>query len=267
MGARGLLRRDPGPSTFATGPSTAPPDPGYDGAMPVQPPRDEAELFARADALAGRSLGWVARQHLMGVPPDLRRAKGWVGQVLETALGASSGSSAQCDFPHLSIELKTLPVDRTGRPTQSTFVCTAPLDASGVTSWDDCWLRQKLSRVLFVPIVGGGPPGERLVGSPVLWSPSEAETAALRHDWEELTDLCAMGELWQVDGRRGEVLQLRPKAADGSRRTWHLDADARWVAAQPRAFYLRPRFTGAVLSRALALPARGARITTGPTGT
>jgi len=222
--------------------------------MKVQPPRDQAELFARADALAGRPLAWVAQQLMMGVPPDLRRAKGWIGQVLELALGASSGSQAQCDFPHLGVELKTLPVDPTGRPTQSTFVCTAPLDASGVTRWEDCWVRQKLSRVLFVPIVGNGPPGERIIGAPVLWTPSEEEDAALRHDWEELTELCAMGELWQVDGRRGEVLQLRPKAADSDQRTWHVDADGRWVAATPRAFYMRAKFTGAVLARALALP-------------
>jgi len=222
--------------------------------MPVPPPRDEDELYTRADALAGRTLAWVAGRQLMGVPPDLRRAKGWIGQVLETALGASSGSQAQCDFPHLGVELKTLPVGPTGRPSQSTFVCTAPLDASGVTRWEDCWLRQKLSRVLFVPIVGDGAPGERLVGAPVLWSPTPEEEAALRRDWEELTELCVMGTLWQVDGRRGTVLQLRPKGADGDQRTWHLDEEGRWVAATPRAFYLRPKFTGAVLARALTMP-------------
>jgi DNA mismatch repair protein MutH len=221
--------------------------------MPATPPPDtEAQLFARADALAGRPLASVAQQLYMTVPPDLRRAKGWIGQVLEEALGASSGSQAQCDFPHLGIELKTLPVDRRGRPTQSTFVCTAPLDAANVTRWEDCWVRSKLSRVLFVPIVGSGAPGERLVGSPILWSPTPEEEAALRADWEELTELTAMGELWQVDGRRGSVLQLRPKAADRTQHTWHLDADARWVRATPRAFYLRPRFTGAIVARALA---------------
>ncbi len=220
----------------------------------VPPPTDEAQLFARADALAGLPLSHVAKSQLMAVPPDLRRAKGWIGQVLEEALGASSGSQAQCDFPHLGIELKTLPVDRRGRPTQSTFVCTAPLDAAGVTRWEDCWVRQKLSRVLFVPIVGGGPPGERQVGSPILWSPSPEEEAALRADWEELTELTAMGELWQVDARRGKVLQLRPKAAHSRQHTWHLDADARWVQATPRAFYMRATFTGAIVARALALP-------------
>jgi len=220
------------------------------------PPRSEEELYARANALAGRDLAWVAGQHHMRVPPDLRRHKGWIGQVLEIALGASSGSNAQRDFPHLGVELKTLPVNAKGRPTQSTFVATAPLDAAGVSRWEDSWVRQKLSRVLFVPIVGGGPPGERLVGSPVLWSPDPTEEAQLRADWEELTELAALGQLWQLTGTRGEVLQLRPKGADGHARTWHLDDEGRWVAATPRAFYLRARFTGAVLARALALPGR-----------
>jgi len=220
------------------------------------PPRSEQELFDRADALAGRNLAWVAGRHHMVVPPDLRRAKGWIGQVLETALGATSGSNAQCDFPHLGVELKTLPVDRRGKPTQSTFVCTAPLDAAGVSRWEDCWLRQKLTRVLLVPIVGDAAPGERLIGSPVLWTPSEEEQAQLQADWEELTELAAMGQLWQINGKRGKVLQLRPKGADGDARTWHVDDEGRWVAATPRAFYMRPRFTGAILARALALPGR-----------
>ena len=216
----------------------------------VPPPRTEAELFARADALAGRDVAWVAAQVHMAVPADLRRAKGWVGSVLEAALGATSGSQAQCDFPHLGVELKTLPVDARGAPAQSTFVCTAPLDAAGETRWEACWLRQKLRRVLFVPIAGDGSPGERVVGSPVLWSPSAAEEAALKADWDELIELAVTGQLWQLDARRGKAVQLRPKGADGAARTWHLDEDGQWVAATPRAFYLRPSFTGAILRAA-----------------
>jgi DNA mismatch repair protein MutH len=218
------------------------------------PPQSELELFERADALAGRPLGWVAARHAMAIPPDLRRAKGWVGHVLETALGASSGSQAQCDFPHLGVELKTLPVDARGKPTQSTFVCTAPLDANGVTRWADCWVRQKLSRVLFVPVESSGAPAERHIGSPVLWTPSEAQDAQLRADWEELTELAAMGHLWQLTGKRGSVLQLRPKGADGASRTWHLDDEARWVAATPRAFYMRATFTATILAQAFSPP-------------
>lgn len=218
------------------------------------PPRDEAELAERARALAGQTLAEVAATVGMPVPPDLRRAKGWPGRVLEVALGATAGSRAEPDFPHLHVELKSLPVDARGRPAEGTYVCTAPLDPGALGSWETSWVRDKLRRVLWIPLVGGGPPGDRVVGSPFFWTPDEAEEASLRADWEELAALVALGHLWQIDGRRGKVLQLRPKAADGSSTVLALDEDGEWVRDTPRGFYLRPSFTGAVLARHLLLP-------------
>lgn len=213
------------------------------------PPSTEAELLSRAERLAGRPLAWVADHAETPVPGDLRHAKGWIGQVLEASLGASSGNKAEPDFPGLGVELKTLPVTEAGRPRESTWVCTAPLDGSIEPTWAESWVRRKLSRVLWIPIVGGGPPGERIVGSPLLWSPSEEEEALLRRDWEELTGLIAGGELWQISARRGRALQIRPKAATADELVWTQDEDANWVRENPRGFYLRASFTGAMLRR------------------
>jgi len=215
------------------------------------PPRSEAELIARADAMAGRTLGWVAAQHLVAVPPDLRRAKGWIGQLLELVLGATASSRALPDFPHLGVELKTIPVDARGRPSEGTFVCTARLAPDAIGAWGDSWVRAKLSRVLWVPIVGAGPPAGRTVGTGVLWTPNPSEQAQLRADWDELAALVAEGQLWQIDGRRGKVLQLRPKGADRHSAAWALDEGGDWVKETPRGFYLRPAFTGAILTRNL----------------
>lgn len=213
----------------------------------TRPPVSEAELLARAERLAGRSLAWVAQRTGAPVPGDLRHAKGWIGQVLEAALGATAGNKAEPDFPQLHVELKTLPVTEAGKPRESTYVCTAPLDGSIEASWEASWVRRKLSRVLWVPIVGSGAPGARIVGSPLLWSPSDEEEALLRADWEELTGLIAGGELWQIEARRGRVLQIRPKAASGDELVWTLDDEANWVRENPRGFYLRPSFTSAIL--------------------
>jgi DNA mismatch repair protein MutH len=220
----------------------------------IAPPRTEAELYARADALAGRTLGEIARSVWVGLPPDPKRAKGWAGQLLERALGATASSRAEPDFPHLGIELKSVPIDLAGRSAGATYVCTAPLDPSALGTWETCWVRKKLARVLWIPLAPGASIADRVVGCPVMWSPSEEETAALRADWEELVGLVASGELWQIDGRRGRVLQLRPKAADGDQTTWALDEDAQWVKDTPRGFYLRASFTGALLARHLLAP-------------
>src|SRR5262249_39636744 len=90
-------------------------------------PETQAELFARARALAGMTLGAIAEDHGVVAPSELLRAKGWAGQLLERALGASAASRAEPDFQRLGIELKTLPIDARGRPRESTFVCTIAL--------------------------------------------------------------------------------------------------------------------------------------------
>ncbi|MEQ1506832.1 MAG: DNA mismatch repair endonuclease MutH [Myxococcota bacterium] len=217
--------------------------------MSVAPPRSEAELVARADAIAGYTLGELARTRWIAIPDDPRRAKGWAGGLLEQLLGATAASRAEPDFPHLGIELKTVPIDPRGVPTESTYVCTMPLDPAVLGGWDGSWVRRKLGRVLWIPLGGADAPGDRVVGAPIVWSPTADDDAALRADWDELVSLVASGELWQVDGRRGRVLQVRPKAQDADDTVWALDEDAGWVRETPRGFYLRPSFTREILRR------------------
>ncbi|RME23053.1 MAG: DNA mismatch repair endonuclease MutH [Deltaproteobacteria bacterium] len=223
---------------------------------PPPPPRDEAELVDRARRLAGLTLGRLAAERRIQVPQDLRRAKGWAGLVLEQALGATASSRALPDFPDLGVELKSIPVDERGRPRESTYVCTAPLDGTMPRQWRRSWVYKKLARVLWIPLVSprGSGPADRIVGSPVLWTPDADEEAVLRADYEELTELIDMGRVWQLDARRGRALQLRPKGAHGDHLVWALDEEAEWVRTSPRGFYLRARFTGEVLARRLLLP-------------
>lgn len=223
--------------------------------MHTHPPQDESELLARALALAGLTLGALAQQLGEQVPTNLRRHKGWVGQLIERALGAEAGSQALPDFTRLGIELKTLPVDGHGRPRESTYVCTVPLEATGET-WEACWLRRKLARVLWLPVEAepGLPLVQRRIGSALLWSPSAAEEALLRRDWEELMERIALGELAQISARHGEVLQIRPKAADARALRRAVGHDGEHTLTNPRGFYLRPAFTAALLRRHLLLP-------------
>jgi len=221
----------------------------------VTPPRDETELLDRARHLAGRTLGDIAAGLGSAVPADLRRHKGWVGQLLEQALGASAGSLAAPDFEAIGVELKTLPVDGRGLPRESTYVCTVPLESAG-EDWEHSWLRRKLARVLWLPVQAEQdiPLAERRVGSALLWSPSEDEEALLRRDWEELTERILLGELEQISARHGEVLQIRPKAADSRALRHAVGADGGRVLTNPRGYYLRAAFTAAILRRHFVLP-------------
>ena len=97
--------------------------------MNVSPPQTEQELVDRAGQLAGLSLRELALSLGLPVPADLRRAKGFVGGMLERALGATAGSRALPDFPGLHIELKTLPVEimLRGLPPHVAILATHPL--------------------------------------------------------------------------------------------------------------------------------------------
>ncbi|MEJ2765464.1 DNA mismatch repair endonuclease MutH [Photobacterium sp. MCCC 1A19761] len=218
-------------------------------------PRSEQELLDRAHALAGCTFDELAAEAGMVTPPDLRRDKGWVGQLLEWHLGASAGSKPVPDFVELGIELKTIPISYTGKPLETTFVCVAPLVGLQGVTWENSHIRHKLARVLWVPVEGERdiPLGDRRVGSPLLWSPSADEEQQLRHDWEELMDMIVLGQVETITARHGEVLQLRPKAANGKALTEAYGVNGQIIKTRPRGFYLKTNFTAEILSRAFLL--------------
>ncbi len=224
--------------------------------MTVTPPRDEAELLARAAELAGLRLAELAERFATPVPPDLRRAKGFVGGLLERALGATAGSRALPDFPELHIELKTLPVNRAGAPVESTFVCTIPLTEMAEVEWANSRVRRKLSRVLWIPVEGERAiaVGERRIGQALMYDLTAEDEAVLRADWEELAGYIGRGHVEELSGHLGRFLQIRPKAAHSRARRLGFDAEGAPFAALPRGFYLRPSFTRALLERHFALP-------------
>ena len=82
--------------------------------MNVAAPYDEAELLARAAELAGLRLHELALRFGAPVPPDLRRAKGFVGGLLERALGATAARE-RCPLSRAGIELKNCGRSRGGQ--------------------------------------------------------------------------------------------------------------------------------------------------------
>ncbi|MCU6668553.1 DNA mismatch repair endonuclease MutH [Enterobacteriaceae bacterium H4N4] len=217
----------------------------------ASPPETEAALLQQAQRLAGYSLGELAALAGMPIPPDLKRDKGWTGVLLELWLGASAGSKPEQDFAALGVELKTIPVDSQGRPLETTFVCVAPLTGNTGITWESSHVRHKLKRVLWVPVEGDRaiPLASRRVGAPLIWSPDEEEDHQLRLDWEELMDMIVLGQVERITARHGEVLQLRPKAANSKALTEAIGARGEPILTLPRGFYLKKNFTGPLLAR------------------
>jgi DNA mismatch repair protein MutH len=220
----------------------------------VTQPVSLAELLDRATAIAGMTLGELANLHHITIPPDFKKHKGWTGQLIESCLGAAAGSKPEQDFAHLGTELKTIPIDDQGYPLETTYVCYAHLTHIAGMTWENCNLRNKLSRVLWVPVQGmrGIPPAERRVATPFLWEPNQQQLNQLQQDWEELMELIALGHIERVSARQGQLLQLRPKAADGKALTDAVGSKGQPIKTRPRGFYLRKHFTATIIQQAFS---------------
>ncbi|MCG9962716.1 MAG: DNA mismatch repair endonuclease MutH [Shewanella sp.] len=218
---------------------------------PIIPPQNLSELLERANMMAGISLAQIATHRGINVPNNLKRNKGWIGQLIEMELGATAGSKPEQDFLHLGVELKTIPIDNHGKPLETTYVCVAPLTNIEGLTWQNSLVCHKLQRVLWVPVEGERhiPVGARRIGTPILWEPDPQEQALLQQDWEEIMELIALGKVEKLTARHGEVLQLRPKAANSKAMTHSIAEDGSLKMTNPRGFYLKTSFTAMILNK------------------
>ncbi|UAY77849.1 DNA mismatch repair endonuclease MutH [Pasteurella canis] len=216
-------------------------------------PRTEQALLKRAQSIAGLTFAELAYTLHLPIPVDLKRDKGWVGMLIETALGATAGSKAERDFAHLGIELKTIPINSQGLPLETTFVSLAPLIHNTGVSWQNSHVRYKLSKVLWIPVEGERhiPLAERHIGQAILWQPSMEQEYRLQRDWEELMEYISLGKVEQITAKLGEVLQLRPKGANSKALTKGIGEDGKIIETLPLGFYLRKEFTTEILQQFL----------------
>src|SRR3569832_1080891 len=126
---------------------------------------DLEALLAHARALVGVELGALADTLGLPVPVGRVRTKGWSGQVIEHELGCAVGGGRGPDFAALGVELKTVPVDATLEPRESTAVCQIDPIAIAGESWETSYVRRMLARVLFVALEVARSVGERRVAA------------------------------------------------------------------------------------------------------
>ncbi|SET44764.1 DNA mismatch repair endonuclease MutH [Thorsellia anophelis] len=216
----------------------------------ISPPKSLDILLARANQLAGYSLGEIADSVNVDMPLNLNKHKGWVGNFIEQLLGATAGSKAEQDFTHLNIELKTIPISHQGKPLETTFVALAPLTGNVGLTWQMSHVHNKLQQVLWIPVEGEReiPLKDRKIGTPILWSPTQAQERMLQQDWEELTELISLGQFDAINARIGVALQLRPKGANSKVRTDAFDSNGLPIKTLPLGFYLRNSFTHTIIT-------------------
>jgi DNA mismatch repair protein MutH len=216
----------------------------------IPTPLSNSELLQLCENIAGYSLKELAESAGIKMAKDLRTNKGWVGQLIEWHLGVTAGSKQEQDFKHLGIELKTIPIDQKGKVLETTFVCSTPiLNTTGLT-WKNSNICNKLSQVLWVPVQGERtvPLADRIVGNGFLWSASEHQEQLLMNDWNDLMEKIALGQIESISARDGDVLQLRPKAANGRVLTDAYGENGDIIKVRPRGFYLKKAFTQSIIN-------------------
>lgn len=208
-------------------------------------PKTEEHLWLRAESLAGMFVSEIARIAQKTVPTDTTHAKGWIGQLVERILGATAGSAAIPDFPHLGIEVKTVPVDEDGVPLETTYVCMAPLMLNETMQWDKSVVKNKIQHVLWIPYQGSDsiPISEKIIGYPILWRLDHKTELILKQDFEELVEWIVNGKVEYIRADMGVYLHIRPKAARGDVRREGIGEEGQTIKTLPRGFYLRTHFT------------------------
>lgn len=214
-------------------------------------PNSTEELLSRCNDIAGYSLSELAELANIPLAENLRKNKGWVGQLIEWHLGATAGSKPEQDFKHLGIELKTIPIDQQGKVLETTFICSAPILNTSKLTWENSNVCNKLSKVLWVPVQGERniPLGERIVGNGFLWAANDHQASLLAADWNELMEKIALGQIESITARDGQVMQLRPKAANGQCLTDAFGEDGSLIKVRPRGFYLKKNLTQSIINQ------------------
>lgn len=215
----------------------------------MRPPTTETELLDRCMLIEGMTFSQFASYLGISIPNNANQRKGWLGQALERALGTDAGNKSAPDFEALGIELKTLPIGQTGKPSESTYVTSIPLLTIHQQTWRTSTCYAKLKRILWIPVEGDTeiPYPHRRIGRGIIWSPDEQQEAVLESDWSYLTLQIVTGHLDSLDASAGEYLQIRPKAADGKCLCYYLDSEGNRVQTLPRGFYLRTCFTELII--------------------
>ncbi len=219
----------------------------------IQPPKTVLQLEQRAHQLAGKTMAELAQCHQTKLPQDLSIEKGWQGQFIEACLGADAGNRAMPDFSLINVELKTLPIDFNGKVLESTYVSVVDINKNLAVRWQQSAVYHKLQHVLWVPIARDKKQSieESVVASPFFWQPSTSQQVQLQSDWENAMELISMGKIHQLNARMGEILQVRPKAANSRVLTATTNEKGEKAQTLPRGFYLRPQFTQSLLDDCL----------------
>lgn len=216
-------------------------------------PETFEELINSLNSIVGKSVSELARSAGIPLPISTTHGKGFTGELLEILLGASAENRPIPDFPKLGLELKTLPVDSNLVPLESTFLCHAPLTGIRHLTFENSTLYSKIKRVLFVVVTAQRDMDfeDRIIAGYFFFTPDKFQYSQIKRDYNELYEMIKTGNVEKISARIGQIIQLRPKCANGRALTDCIGPDGEFIKTRPRGFYMRRNFTKSLIEEKL----------------
>jgi DNA mismatch repair protein MutH len=201
-----------------------------------------AQIFQRARELEGLLLGQVAGTPF--VATEMARGKGEVGRAIETFFGIPANPIADADFPAAGVELKVVPLVRSGNNyhvKERTVISMIDYKALVLETWATAHVRQKL-HILFVFFehLPGRPKSDFPVRKVLLWKPEGQVADLIREDWYRVLRKVKDGQAHELSEADGRIMGPCTKGVDSA----HLRRQPfNSTLAKSRAFALKPPFT------------------------
>jgi DNA mismatch repair endonuclease MutH len=211
----------------------------------------EQEILAKAAELEGRLLGSIPGARFTAATGGTGRAE--AGHAIETHFGIPKNPSPLPDFPGAGIELKAVPLRRTGRGLgvkERTFISLIDYLTLIDETWATASVRKKL-KILFVFFehIDEQPKSTFPIRKFLLWEPDARTDALLQADWDRIFAKVRQGRADELSESDGAIMGPCTKGATGLSRRPQPFGDP----ARPRAWALKPSFT-LQLFRAITAP-------------
>jgi DNA mismatch repair protein MutH len=223
------------------------PDPSFDYRT-----ANKEVILARASLLEGRVLGDIVGASFTAT--EAKRGKGEVGATIEHFFGIPPNSRQEADFPGAGIELKVVPLRRTGRGVrvkERTVISMIDFDELVLETWDTASVRHKL-KILFVFFedLTDIPKSSFPIRAILYWEADASTNDFIRDDWVRVLTKVRHGLAHELSESDGRIMGPCTKGVHSrSLRSQPFGS----IRARSRAFALKPAFTQGLYERLVRL--------------
>lgn len=204
------------------------------------------EILAHARRLVGRSPRQFLQQVSSVAEAVPTQNKGRFGHLVEEYFGIPQNSRQDADFPSAAIELKVVPLVRSGRSVrvkERTSLTMIDYHRLADENWDTAAVRKKLDSLLLVYYFWDHelPPTHWAVAFVGLWRMGMESEPRFHADWEAVAVKVRAGRAETISEGDGRYLGAATKGADGGHR---VPQPRSAITVKPRAWALKPGVTG-----------------------